>query len=251
MRPRILFLLAAAAAAAMASCGNDDRVTGTPGTDPRLDITDTPRENAEAETAALWLSGDLIAPEDLYHAIRDDLAAIRGGHLDSVPQIATRFFPPWVVTQLIVLPDDATWDKIRNGEPNAIDSLNVVFHATKLDSLRVSNLLAIISFEGRLHPEKLAEIYAVQAGVIYAEPNGYCCDWDNVYPWEHDGHMTYLFRNGYGDCPSGCIYSDFWYFRRVDGQTEYVGAYSTEHDPVPPDWWDEAKVAFRRFKYGN
>ncbi len=243
MRSRILILLAALTV--LGACGNDGRVPNAP---VLKSDSETPRENREAEEAALWLSGELYAPQALYENIRDDLAEIRGEYLDSIPKTAIGFFPPWVVTQLIVLPDDATWDRIRNGEPNAIDSLNVVFRATKLDSSRTSFLWALITFEGRLHPWRLSEIYGAQDGVIVAEPNGYCCDWGNVYPWEHDGNMTYLFRDGYGDCPSGCIYSDFWYFRRVDGVTEYVGTYSTENDPAPPDWWDEAKTAFHRFK---
>jgi hypothetical protein len=246
MRSRILFLLAVVMV--LASCGNGDDVTG--GSRPHHDanINDTPRDDGEAEEAALWLSGDLVAPQDLYDTIHDDLAAIRGEYRPTIPSAANAFIAPCVVTELIVLPDDETWNKIRNGEPNAVDSLNTVFHATSLDSLVVSRTYAVIGFKGRLHPERLADIYAAQAGVVNAQPNGRCCDWSNVYPWERDGVMTYLFRNGYGDCPAGCINSDFWYFRRHNGQTEFVGTYSTENDPSPPAWWDEAKVAYYTFR---
>jgi hypothetical protein len=243
MRFRLLIPLAALAV--LASCGDNPTNLPPPGDSPD---TVTPRENREAEEAALWLSGDLMAPQDLYETIRDDLAAIRNAYLDSIPDTDIHFFAPWAVTELIVLPDDATWDKIRNGEPNAIDSLNAVFRATDLDSMRIGRLWGLITFEGRLHPQRLAEIYAGQPGVILAEANGYCCDWDNVYPWKQGNTMTYLFRSGYGDCPSGCIFSNFWYFRRVNGHTEYMGTYSTENDHEAPDWWAEAKVAYHMFR---
>ncbi|HEX5132782.1 MAG TPA: hypothetical protein VFX92_09875 [Candidatus Krumholzibacteria bacterium] len=248
---RFRMLIPLAALALVASCGDEDRATNPPPPQDQSTIDDTPRENREAEVAALWMAGELFAPGKLYEELRDDLSAIRDEYLDSIPETAIQFFPPWVVTQLIILPDNATWDKIRGGEPNPVDSLNVIFHATGLDTLRFSWLWGLISYEGRLHPQRLAEIYAAQPGVIVAEPNGYGGDWDNMYPWKHDGHMTYLFRSGYGDCPAGCIFSDFWYFRRVDGHTEYVGAYSTENDPMAPDWWDEAKTAYDRFWEGG
>ncbi len=237
--------------ALITSCGNEDRVTAPAPANHQGNITDTPRENAEAEMAALWFAGKLVAPQEDYDAILTDLAAIRGEYLDSIPEVAIEFFPPWVVTELLAHFTDETWDRIRNHEPNVVDSLGTVFHATSLDTLRLgSDLIAILGFEGRLHPERLAEIYASFPEVLSAEPNHYCCDWSDVYPGEVDGHRTYLFRHGYGDCPAGCINSDFWYFRRVDGQTEYVGTYSKWTDPEPA-WWAEAKHAYERYRFGN
>ena len=249
---RFRFWIALATLALFMSCGNDDRVSNPPPPDNQSTIDDTPRANREAEEAALWLSGELIAPQDLYEAIRDDLDAIRGEFLDSIPKTAIGFFPPWVVTEIIVLPDDATWDKIRNHEPNVIDSLNTVFRATKLDTLRIGSryLFGIIAFEGRLHPQRLSEIYQANPGVIIADPNGYVGDWSNIYPWKHDGNMTYLFRLGGGDCPAGCTENEFWYFRRVNGTTEYAGTFVYWDEPEP-DWWDEAKTAFYQFQGYN
>ncbi|MDH4038159.1 MAG: hypothetical protein OEX18_10975 [Candidatus Krumholzibacteria bacterium] len=247
MRSRFVILLAALAV--LASCGNDDTATNPPPL-AQPDTT-TPRDNQEAEEAALWLSGELLAPQDLYETIRDDLAVIRSEYLDSIPETGTTFFPIWVVTEIIIYPDEVTWEKLRNHEPNAVDSLNTVFHATELDSLRIGvHLLGIITFEGRLHPQRLSEIYAAQHGVIFAEPNGYAGDWSNVYPWEHNGKMTYLFRLGGGDCPSGCTENTFWYFRRVAGQTDYVGTFVWPGDPEP-NWWAEAKAAFLYFRTGS
>lgn len=244
MRFRVPFLLAVVVA--LASCGDGDGVLGPPPDGIR--ITDTPRANREAEEAALWLSGRLIAPQGLYETVRDDLAAIRGEHLGAIPDLAITFFPPWSVTEIIVLPDDATWDRIHNGEPNAIDELNAIYHATAMDSLRITShyVVAVIEFEGRLHPGLLAAIYDDADGVVYAQPNGYVGDRSNVYPWEHGGRMTYLFRRGAGDCPAGCTENEFWYFRRGSAGTEFVGHFLMGADPLP-EWWDEAKTAYHSY----
>jgi hypothetical protein len=232
------------------SCGTEDPASVRSPDTGDSNIADTPRGNAEAEMAALWFAGKLVAPQEDYDAILEDLAAIRSEYLDSIPKVAIEFFPPWEVTGLLAHFTHETWDKIRRHEPNVVDSLGTVFHATTLDTIAIGpSLLAVIRFEGRLHPERLAEIYASFPEVLSAHPNSYCCDWSNVYPGMHDGHRTYLFRYGYGDCPAGCIDSDLWYFRRVNGQTRYVGSY-LPGDPEP-HWWQEARVDYVRYRWGK
>jgi hypothetical protein len=77
------------------------------------------------------------------------------------------------------------------------------------------------------------------------EPNGYGGDWSNVYPCVDPDQRTYLFKEGSGDCPAGCITNEFWYFRITDG-IEYVGTFKLREDPEPA-WWPEAKRALDRY----
>lgn len=247
MRPRVLIVLAALACS---SCGNSDRASNPPAPAAyNADSLYTPRADREAEEAALWLSGEHFAPADLYQTIHDDLAAIRTGYLDSIPSLAVTFTPWWITSQVAVKFTDDARDRFLAREPNDVDSLNVVFHATHLDTFRLkgTSYWTLIDFAGRQHPERLGEAYEAQDDVVWGEPNGWIGDWSNVYPWRKGDGMTYLFRHGSGDCPAGCIDNIFWYFRRANGVTEYVGTFDWWADPEP-DWWDEAKVAYYTFR---
>ena len=249
MRFRILIVLAALAV--LASCTEDDRATNPPPLITAPDTT-TPRDSQEAEEAALWLSGELLAPQGLYETIRDDLAAIRGEYLDSIPKVSIEFVPRWITSQVIVTFTDDARDRFLAREPNDVDSLNAVFHATHLDTFRLKGASphhTLIDFAGRQNSKRLAEFYDAQDDVIWGETNSWIGDWSNVYPWRRGSMMTYLFRHGEGDCPAGCIDNQFWYFRRIAGATEYVGTYTQWIDPEP-DWWDEAKTAFENYRWG-
>jgi hypothetical protein len=220
-----------------------------PGLSP---VIDNPRPDQEAEEAALWLSGELEAPEELYVTIRDDLIQIRGPYLPIIPEVGITFIPPWVPGMLILGVTDEAKRQIRLDEYHDLDSLNAYYHLAKMDTSRFFNISNSVklTFEGRLHPEVLSGPYGSVRLVIYAEPNHYCCDWSNVYPWTYDGGMTYLFRKGEGDCPAGCIDNYFWYFKVSDtGAVVYVGTWKLGDSPIPP-WWAEAKTAYERFRFG-
>jgi len=166
----------------------DDRSIIAPPPDDCAELCDTPRENEEAEEAALWLSGQLVAPEDLYRIIRDDLTAIRAAYLDSIPELAIEFTPWWLVSKIGIDVTEETRQKLLAREPNAVDSLNTVFRATHMDTFRLKvEPFVVVYFEGRLHPERLSEIYDELTEVTLATPAIRCCDWDNVYPWRIDG----------------------------------------------------------------
>jgi hypothetical protein len=222
------------------------------GSFPSTLIIDQPREDKEAEEAALWLSGELEAPQELYDTILDDLAQIRDAYSAAVPEVGITFMPRWVAGMLLIGVTNEAKQQIRQGQYHDLDSLNAYYHLAEMDTSSLFNILNSVklTFMGRLHPEVLSVPYGAIESVTYAEPNHYCCDWSNVYPWFSNDGMTYLFRKGEGDCPSGCIDSYFWYFRVSDGGViDYVGTWKLRDLPEP-DWWAEAKVAYERFRYG-
>ncbi|MCH9031450.1 MAG: hypothetical protein IIB00_04240, partial [candidate division Zixibacteria bacterium] len=61
---------------ALSSCENHSIEPGPPPTLEEL-LAQTPRENGEAEEMALWLSGDLVAPEGLYLKLLGKLELLR------------------------------------------------------------------------------------------------------------------------------------------------------------------------------
>lgn len=209
----------------------------------------TPRINQEAEEAALWLSDSLIAPEGLYNTILDDLATIRAKYGEDISEVNITFTPPWVTSQLLVMVTDQAKEQIRKGQYHDLDSLNSALRLmTPLTSVSEDNWIFLF-FEGRLNPERLAELYEEVKSVVYAEPNyiGIYGDWSNVYPWFYKNGMTYLFGEGWGDYPSGFINNCYFYFEvNAEDVINYIGGWCSGVGAVP-DWWEQAKQGMIHF----
>jgi hypothetical protein len=194
----------------------------------------------EAELISLCLSGELEPPERLSQRVLNELAAIRSTYGDDFDPITSlEFIPPWLVSCLIVGLDSSSAEQFVEGKYNAWDGLNEKYHVTRINISNISLGAVTLYFERTLHPRRLAEEYRILPGVSYAEPNGLIGDFPNVYPRKANGHLTYLFRYAQGDCPSGCIYSEYWYFVFSGNLPVFVGHWIPYEEPQP-DWWDEA-----------
>ena len=205
----------------------------------------TPRANEEAELVALCLSGQLVAPAYLYQRVLDDLKAIRtefGNTFEAVRGIG--FSPPWVVSCILMSFDDTTGQQVFDEKYHAWDELNEMYRVTRITRSPVMPGFggsASLYFEGRLNPARLAELYEVLPGVRYAEPNFWYGDGPNVYVRQTDFGFSYLFRYAYGDCPSGCIYNEYWYFVCEGGGPVFIGHWVFRSQPEP-EWWQEARL---------
>ena len=218
-------------------------------TKPPINVNGTPKPNQEAEVAALWLSDSLVAPDSLYTTILNNLATIRAEYGDSIPQVKEIFFwPPWVPSEVLLEVTEEAKRQIRAGQYHNLDSLNSLLNFASMDttSLRFSGLISLY-FKGRLNPERLAELYLNVPSVVHAYSNGFVGDHRNVYPWISDGVMTYLFREAWGDCMSGCISNLYWYFEASPSGIKYIGAWHPGTEPEP-DWWEEAKLGMHNFR---
>ncbi len=210
--------------------------------DPLQRIGSSPMENEEAELIALCLSGELVAPDGLYEQVMTDLAAIRTAFAETLGTAGQiEFRTPWSTGVLMLGFDDSTVQQIRDGEYHAWDDLNDQLQATNVDTSHLDFIgCAVIVFNGRLHPYRLAEIYSQLPGLENTSPSFIRGDSPNVYSREIQGGMTYLFRNGWGDCPSGCISNEFWYFSCEGPEPEFVGYWPAYEGVPPPHWWEEA-----------
>jgi hypothetical protein len=233
--------------ALLPACNEDPAVehTSSPDTIGRPDLL---RANREADEAALWLSGELMAPQALYETILDDLAVIRAEYGVARPDVNIEFQPWWITSRIGVYVTPELRSLVLAHQPNPLDSLNTQYRAASMGNFTLSNSRwrTIVLFTGRQHPERLAEIYAATPGVTGAFPDSFLGDWSNVYPSKINGGMSYLFRHGYGDCAAGCEVSDFSYFRRVGATVEFVGSFRWGVDPYPA-WWNEARASFCQF----
>jgi hypothetical protein len=193
---------------AVLSCSKSTRNEGCNG-DAEVPIDFAPKENEEAELAALCLSGELVASDSLYNQILSDLAAIRAAFGDTFE----------VVVRV-------------SGEYHAWDDLNKYYQITTIrTSLTPAYGAAVLYFHGRLHPYRLGGVYRGLPGVTYTEPNGLIGDSPNIYLRQTGRAITYLFRDAWGDCPSGCIDSEYWYFAVEDGQPVFLDHWGSDRRP--------------------
>ena len=51
--------------------------------------------------------------------------------------------------------------------------------------------------------------------------------------------LSYVFREAWGDCPAGCINSEYWYFQKQGGEFDLLGQFNPREGD-PPLWWDDA-----------
>ena len=180
-----------------------------------LDLT--PRIDREAELAALWLSGDLVAPESLYLQIRDAFSQIRSEYYYFF-LIARRvgFELREEESHLILHLNSAGVDLIRGGNYSDFNELNQNLHAVNIDTSNINNSedpYIEIYFEGCLHPERLREYYQDLDGIIAAEAPDNGDPGSNFYPWYVEGELTFLLYNsgypGYVDYK----YEQYYYFK--------------------------------------
>lgn len=214
------------------------------------DLDITAKDNEEAELIALCLSGELAAPDYYYNRVLKNLAAVRsqfGPWIEPVSRI--KFTSPWTPSRVVIGFDAETFNLVKNGEYHAWDELNTQYHVVEINitSLRAINV-AILNFENRLHPRRLAELYAYLPGVRYAEHSSILGGSYNIYPRQTPRGITYLFRDGWGDCWSGCIYNEYWYFV-VEGSSGVflIGHWAPHLNPEEPEWWSDAKENKEQF----
>jgi len=122
-------------------------------------------------------------------------------------------FPDYVTNQLM-LKSDAAWTqawyqgKLLTGNP-AIDSLTELYQMTAVDTSDMKWFA--LNFAQPLKMTLLAAIYEKIPGVIFAEPNGYIGDGDNIECFNKNNTWHLAFSHGWGDCPAGCINRYYWY----------------------------------------
>ncbi|MCP4706450.1 MAG: hypothetical protein GY865_17770 [candidate division Zixibacteria bacterium] len=225
--------------------------------DLEQELDRTPRENEEAELAALWLSNKIVAPQDLYEKVLGGFSLLREKYSDSIPEVNIQFRFPFDANGVSIGLDTSAIELIRAGKYNAWDSLNSYYRFIKLDTNDYSygdiNMFHVsIFFEGRLNYFMVAEEYAKLPGVRYASFGLYFGgDRSTTHPWvDSTGNISFLVRKAWGDCPAGCLESHYFYFKMISDDIIYIGDWEPTYPPsTPPIWWEEAEVAVQYDKF--
>lgn len=167
-----------------------------------FDYGDSPRDDAEAELLALELGGGLLATDDDYERIRRDLSLIRVAQPQVTQVRATLVFEP---SELLVEVDNPF---------DAFDELNRFYQAeVRMDAILNDLGFVLVVFPGRLNIPLIAREYAALPGVRSAEANGFAGESTQVMVQpENSDAWRYVFIQGLGDCPSGCLCDIRWSF---------------------------------------
>ena len=205
-----------------------------------------PPASEEARLMALSLSGEIQPPQTLAREIEAHLAQIRAqyGNIDAVIN-SLSYRPPWVPGRIIISVDTTTNRMIKEDSYRAWDALNLKY---QLLDKKILSSFVVLSFNGILHSRHLATLYADLPGVQYAEPDGYVGDSPNIYPRSTPSGLTYLFRDAWGDCPSGCIYSKYWYFIIRPTGPQLIGSWDPQDQSSQPSWWPDAKKNIDQYR---
>jgi hypothetical protein len=242
----LIALILIASGCFILSCESDDSPTNSqPPPEP------TPIDSAtyhEARLMSLWYGDDIEADSAFTERFYVNLYNLREKYADSIPQVNIHFVFPAVISQILVGLTDSAAEQYVAGNYHALDLLNLIFEATSVDSgfhFDFFKSLKIV-FNGIKNPLRLAEYYRNCDGVRYAERNGYMGDWACTYPWMVNDRVTFLVREAWGDCPAGCIYSHYFYFKETDTGMAFIGDWQACQPQ--PDWWDEVLPALRKYR---
>jgi hypothetical protein len=229
----------------------------------------TPKDDAEAELIALYLSQELYSSDVLYEQVYNELGAIRGSFGIEYPEInEIRFRPHWSPSNIIVELSYSNKLKVENGQFSAWDEYNEYYGLVSIDMEFLDNLNSVVlNFIGQLHPNILCEAYSKIEGIKRCHPwgDGASGFVSNLWPRLEDGRITYLFeitRNGNTDY-------EYLYFTYENDQAVLIGHWDKqmpcldEHNETcfqedcieycpgaaEPDWWSEAKLNLQQSRY--
>jgi hypothetical protein len=221
----------------------------------------TPEDKEEAKVIAICLSGAVTPPANLSNRVLRDLAEIRSNfgaefvlanddYNEYVPSRPIRFVAPWLPSCVIIKFAPDTAQLVAKEQYHDWDDLNELYRVSNIDLHSIKTNWVILRFKGQLHSRRLCELYAELPGVRITHPNYRIGAFSTIYPSSRAGSgLTYLFMHGWGDCPSGCIYGEYWYFiSNESGETIFAGHWNPQKDPKVPDWWSDAKWNIEQYR---
>jgi hypothetical protein len=181
-------------------------------------------------------------PATLVESLFNALTAVHGtSHpaRDTVIDVfGIRAFPNPAVFEVMVRVDPAvSWTQSWSAEQAltgnaAVDDLVTRYGISVRQYYRWSiGDVALLRTSRPLNMAALAARFATMPGVIWAEPNGYGGDGNDIRARPENGGWRLEYSVGFGDCPAGCIGRHVWTFA-VDstGAVRYLGG---SGDPLP------------------
>lgn len=177
---------------------------------------------SEAEQIALESSGELLPQTDLVQRIQKDLQSIRS----KFPQVAdVKHSQKWQPGKLIV-------HKVNK---DTLDTINKSVYGPLTSRPIFQDTIYVVEFTKPYNPEILAKRLEKELGIGNASPDGIIGSSSGItLTSDPSGTNTYVFYQGSGDCPAGCINKTYYTFT-VDSQenVEQVEKREDDHAYAP------------------
>ena len=199
------------------------------------EIQATPRLETNLESLAIAMTGALTAPQAVYDRLLVDIPAIHQQMSTIAPNSGTiNHLPVDDMTSLMVGFDATHLAEVQAGTYSHWDCPNSWYELQSTSSLGSAIQL---NFEGIYNMPLLATEYATLPGVQYAERN-WMAGGGSTICGTIDGNTWHIVMvHGYGDCPSGCINRDYYYFTTIPGGAPvYVDSWANSSSNQAPSW---------------
>ncbi|MEA1986820.1 MAG: hypothetical protein U9N76_04970 [Candidatus Marinimicrobia bacterium] len=105
-----------------------------------------------------------------------------------------------------------------------LDSILIEFHFDSIYAFHIIPSIVLYSSE-KYNMLPIIEQLENIPSIIYAEPNYYNGDGNNITLNSDANSPKITFSHGYGDCPSGCINRDYWEFQIIGSEAEFIRKY--------------------------
>lgn len=189
-------------------CGNVGH--GTPS-----QIAKTPRSETNLERLALTLTDKVVAPQSIYDRVVRDVKQIRSNHSEVA---GIDYLGPHDGKTLIVkAADKQTKQAIDNGTFGEWSCLNRHYVEKSVDHL--FDRTFTLELKGIYDLKLVAGDYDALPSLEYAETNRRAGDGPTICASRSGDTYHYIFDEASGDCPSGCIDHEYWYFEVTVGGT--------------------------------
>ncbi len=175
-------------------------------------------------------------PDFLGYSLIDDIARVlRMIRAVSPEMVEVSARPKWEPGTLILrlepslfeavsvsLPEEGVSGPFCTGHPE-FDALNAAVGLRGVEIFPLEYVSAVvIRFHPREHIHSASISYQGIEGVIYARPDFVLGDGSDIEVLWSDGKWYAVFRKAWGDCPSGCIFSEIQFFVEHEGEVERI-----------------------------
>ncbi len=193
-------------------------------------------------------SSSLYLDRDERDALSEELEGVLARIRDAYPAVAhIRVWESYIAGMVVVTPEPALRDAIQALIPDdrglvtfvtgfsAFDDLNArlglrSIHRLKLRS--INTLLLSLCFDDHLNVPAAAAAYRDLDGVWSATPNAAFGDGPDIEAMRSGETWYAVFRDAWGDCPSGCTGEELFFFTALGDEVTKLDENEARADPV-------------------
>lgn len=180
---------------------------------------------------------DLGIPDFSGHGLIDEIARVLRTIRSTWPDmVEVNARPRWEPGTLILGLEPSLFEAVSLGLPEEdgvsapfctghqeFDALNASVGLRGVKILSSEHVRAIvIRFDPHENVRSAAVSYGDLEGVIYAEPDFMVGDGSDIEVLWSEGRWYAVFRRAWGDCPSGCTFSELYFFVEHEGEVERI-----------------------------